>query len=253
TLPEVELLGAAAVAAFAGGAIPAGWNVITPQQLGVPSQYWDGNYFTNNGASAIVLQQGSTWIVSFRGTDGSNDVLQYPELLFGPYIHPFQPLLNAVALDAPAGTSFYFTGASLGGGATNQMADIASSQYGGRFASAHFVAFASPNISTANAILNIGFENDPIYKAIAAYSDLSSSPDNLVLAASQYMQGNYDGLPPPDDYAHNAALAFDAFARLQSSVFFNQMPPDSVVIFDEFGGIVQDTTPGRENTGAFYL
>jgi hemolysin type calcium-binding protein len=253
TFPEVELLGEAAIAAFAGGAIPAGWNVITPQQLGVPSQYWDGNYFTNNGASAIVLQQGSTWIVSFRGTDGSNDILQYPELVFGTYINHFQPLLNAVASNAPPGTSFDFTGASLGGGATDQMADIAGSQYGGKFASAHFVAFASPNISTANGILNIGFENDPIYKAIAGYKDFSSSLDNLVLATSQYMQGNYDGLHPPDDYAHNAGLAFDAFARLQTSAFFDQMSPDSVVIFDEFSGIVQDTTPGRENTGAFYL
>ena len=64
----------------AGGVVPAGWNVITPQQLGVPPQFWDGNYFTNNGASAIVLQQGNAWIVSFRGTDGSNDILSYPEL-----------------------------------------------------------------------------------------------------------------------------------------------------------------------------
>src|SRR5262245_52038115 len=90
TLPEVELLGEAARAAFAGGAIPAGWNVITPQQLGISSQYWDGNYFTNNGASAIVLQQGSAWIVSFRGTDGSNDILHDPELVFGTYINNFQ-------------------------------------------------------------------------------------------------------------------------------------------------------------------
>ena len=33
TLPEVGLLGEAALAAFAGGVVPAGWNVITPQQL----------------------------------------------------------------------------------------------------------------------------------------------------------------------------------------------------------------------------
>ena len=253
TLPEVDLLGQAARAAFAGGAVPAGWNVITPQQLGVPPQYWDGNYFTNNGASAIVLQQGSTWIVSFRGTDGSDDILQYPELVFGTYINHFQPLLNAVASNAPDGTSFYFTGASLGGGATNLMADIAGSQFGGEFASARFVAFASPNISTANGILNVGFENDPIYKAVSGYNDFPSSLDNLVLATSQYMQRNYDGLLPPDDYAHNAPLAFDAFARLQNSLFFNEMTADSVVIFDAFSGTVQDITPGRENTGVFYL
>ena len=253
TLPEVDLLGQAARAAFAGGAVPAGWNVITPQQLGVPPQYWDGIYFTNNGASAIVLQQGSTWIVSFRGTDGSDDILQYPELVFGTYINHFQPLLNAVASNAPDGTSFYFTGASLGGGATNLMADIAGSQFGGEFASAHFVAFASPNITNANGILNIGFENDLVYKAVSGYNSFFSSLDNLVLATPEYMGGNYNGLLPPDDYAHNAALAFDAFARLENSVFFNEMSPDSVVIFDAFSGTVQDITPGRDNTGVFYL
>ena len=233
--------------------MPAGWNVITPQQLGVPPQYWDGIYFTNNGASAIVLQQGSTWIVSFRGTDGSDDILQYPELVFGTYINHFQPLLNAVASNAPDGTSLYFTGASLGGGATNLMADIAGSQFGGEFASAHFVAFASPNITNANGILNIGFENDLIYKALSGYNSFFSSLDNLVLATPEYMGGNYNGLLPPDDYAHNAALAFDAFARLENSVFFNEMSPDSVVIFDAFSGTVQDITPGRDNTGVFYL
>ena len=31
------------------------------------------------------------------------------------------------------------------------------------------------------------------------------------------------------------------------------MTPDSVVIFDANDGLVQDVTPGRENTGAFYL
>ena len=253
TLPEVGLLGQASLAAFSGGPIPTGWNVITPQQLGVSSQFWDGIYFTRDGASAIVLQQGNDWIVSFRGTDGPDDILHYPELVSGTYINHFQPLLNAVALNAPEGTHFYFTGASLGGGATNEMANIAGSQFGGEFSSATFVAFASPNISAANGILNLGFENDPIYKALDGYANFPSSLDNLVLASSQYMQGNYDGLHPPDEYAHNAALSSAALTQLQSSVFFDQMNPDSVVIFDEFSGVVQDIMPGRENTGAFYL
>jgi len=141
TLPELSLLGEVAMAALAGGVVPVGWNVLTPQQLGVPPQYWDGNYFTNNGASAVVLQQGSTWIVSFRGTDGPDDIARYPELVLGTYINHFAPLLNAVASNAPDGASFYFTGVSLGGGVTNLMANIAGSQYGGEFASAKFVAF----------------------------------------------------------------------------------------------------------------
>jgi len=246
-------MGQASLAAFSGGAIPPGWTVVTPQSLGVPPQYWDGNYFTNNGASAIVLQQGNAWIIAFRGTDGSNDVAQYPQLATGAYINNFQPLLSAIQTHAPAGTNFSFTGASLGGGATNLMANIASSQYGGVFAAATFVAFASPNISTANGIVNIGMENDPVYKAINNYADFSSSLDNLVLATSQYMAGNYDGQHPFDTYAHSATGAFDAFARAETSVFANQMNPDSVVIFDAYAGNVQDITPGRQNTGDFYI
>ena len=59
TLGEVGLLGQAAMAAFAGGAIPVGWSVVSPQQLGVAPPFQDGIYFTNSGASAIVLQQGA--------------------------------------------------------------------------------------------------------------------------------------------------------------------------------------------------
>ena len=60
-------------------------------------QYSDGIYFTDptSGASAIVLQQGSSYIVAFRGTDDQNDILHYPELLTGTYIHHYDPLLNA--------------------------------------------------------------------------------------------------------------------------------------------------------------
>jgi Ca2+-binding RTX toxin-like protein len=252
TLAEVELLGQAARAAFSGGAIPSGWDVLTPQQLGVAPQYWDGLYFSNNGASAIVLQQGNDIIVSFRGTDSQQDFAYYPELLFGTYIDRFQPLLVAIAGPTFADKHFYFTGASLGGGAVNQMADIASSEYAGRFAAAQFVAFASPIISNANGILNVGFENDPIYKSLENYSDEPSSLDNLVLATAQYMAGNYDGRHPLDYYAHSS-IALDVFARLQGSAFYDYMSPDSVVIFDAYSGAVSDVTPGRGSIGAFYL
>jgi len=255
SLDEVELLGQASQAAFAGGNIPAGWTVVTPAQLGLDSKYSDGIYFTDpaSGASAIVLRQGSSYIVAFRGTDGQNDTQRYPELLTGNYIHHYDPLLNRLSAIAHSGGDFSFTGASLGGGATNLMAGIAGSAFGGAFAAAAFVAFASPNIRTAAGILNVGFENDPIYKAINGYGNFPSSLDNLVLATSQYMAGNYDGRHPFDDYAHSFTLAFEAIGRLEQSAFYKFMGPDSVVIFDANVGLVRDVTPGRENTGAFYL
>ena len=106
TPSEVATLAQASLAAFSGGAIPSGWTVVTPQQLGIAPQYRDGIYFTNNGASAIVLQNGGEWIVSFRGTDFRADIEQYPQLISGNYIDHFQPLLAAVAAGAPAGTHF---------------------------------------------------------------------------------------------------------------------------------------------------
>jgi RTX calcium-binding nonapeptide repeat (4 copies) len=252
TITETEMLGQAARAAFSGGAIPNGWSVLTPQQLGVASRYWDGIYFSNNGASAIVLQQGNAIVVSFRGTDSQEDFVYYPELLLGTYINQFEPLLTAIAARAPSDTHFYFTGDSLGGGAVNEMADIASSQYGGRFAAAKFVAFASPVISNANGILNVGFENDPIYKVLENYSDQASSLDNLVLATAEYMAGNYDGQQPLDYYAHSSSN-LDVIGRLEGSAFYDFMSPDSVLIFDAYSGPVTDLTPGREGSGAFYL
>jgi RTX calcium-binding nonapeptide repeat (4 copies) len=260
SLDEVGLLGQASQAAFVGGTRPLGWTVVTPAELGLDPQYSDGDYFTDptSGASAIVLkkdqEQGpSSYIVAFRGADDPIDILHNPELLTGSYIHHYDPLLNALSAIALSGADFAFTGASLGGAATNLMANIAGSAFGGAFAGATFVGFASLNISTASGILNLWFENDPVYKSINDYADFSSSLDNFVLATSQYMGGNYNGLLPPDLYAHDLALGFDALSRLSQSVFYDVMTPDSVVIFDANDGLVQDVTPGRENTGAFYL
>jgi Ca2+-binding RTX toxin-like protein len=133
------------------------------------------------------------------------------------------------------------------------LAEIAGSQFGARFAAATFVAFASPVVTEASHILNLGFENDPIFKALNGYADFVSSTDNLVVATAEYMAGNYDGQHPFDDYAHDVALSFAALSGLARSRFYPLMSPDSVVIFDANLGLVQDITPGREATGAFYL
>ena len=220
SLPEVGFFAEASRAASAGGSAPAGWTVITPAQLGLSSEYWDGNHFTDpsSGASAIVLQQGNEIVISFRGTDSSTDAAHFIELFTGTYIEHYRPLLTALASYAPVDADFAFTGASLGGAATNQMANIATADYGGRFASADFVAFASPLIVDKLGILNIGFENDPVYKLLSGYADSASSLDNFVLATSEYIAGNYDGQHPLSDYAHNGALGFAALDRLSQSV-----------------------------------
>jgi Ca2+-binding RTX toxin-like protein len=236
SLDTVRLLAHASQAAF-GGRVPAGWSTYKS--------------FDNalTGASATVLKKGSEYIVAFRGTDEAQDTLNYPLLYTGQYIRFFDSLLKSL----PSEGKYYVTGASLGGGAANLLAKIADTAYGGKFADATFVAFASPNIATANGIVNVGFENDPVYKLLGSYRNSSSSLDNLVLATKQYMAGNYDGRHPFSDYAHSSSLGFTAFDRLSQSAYYAKMQPDSLVIFAATGGTVQDITPGRTSLGAFYL
>ena len=262
TLDQAKLLGEASLAAFASKPIPAGYTVLKPSDLGLAGQYQDGNYFKNGttGASAIVLKKGNDIIVSFRGTDSSLDVAQYMGLYSGTYINHFKPLLDALKVSPlAAGANFSFTGASLGGGATNLMAKIAATQYGGFYKNATFVAFASPIITNANGILNFGVENDPVYKSVPAnifapaYQDHASSMDNLVFATNEYLAGNYDGRRPYSMDAHSAKSAFDVFDRLKASAFYNDMNPDSAVVIGDSNGIITDMNPGRSSTGAFYL
>jgi Ca2+-binding RTX toxin-like protein len=133
------------------------------------------------------------------------------------------------------------------------MASIADNQYGGRFKDATFVAFASPNINNHNGILNIGFENDPIYKLINGYADNASTVDNFVAANAEYMSGNIDGRNPWSMGAHDGDLVFEIFSRLSQSSYYHLMGPDSVLVFDDSAGLVQDKAADRANTGAFYL
>lgn len=250
-------MGYASLAAFAGKPIPEGWTVVTPAQLGLGSQYQDGNYFKNgnSGASAIVLQQGNEFIVAFRGTDGANDAAHYMGLANGSYLNFFSPLLNAVSAYAPDDAHFSFTGASLGGGVVNNMANVAATAYGGAFAGSTFVAFASPIIVSKNGIVNLGFENDPIYKIVNGYKDQASSLDHLVLATDNYLDGNYDGRHPFTMDDHNSAqLGLDAVNQLQVSEFFDIMQPDSAVIFAASDDVITDMNPKRTKAGgAFYV
>jgi Ca2+-binding RTX toxin-like protein len=268
SLSQASLLGQAAIAAFAGAPIPSGWSVVTPTTLGLPAQYRDGNYFTNpsSDANAIVLRNGNQYIVAFRGTDSSTDTEHFfqlaPQTPITPgnqYIKNFEPLLNALKTytQGDASAKFSFTGASLGGGATNQMAAIASSQYGGYFSDSTFVGFASPNISNANGIVNFGVENDPIYKAVPngwpslqQYANYTSSADNIVLAIDDYLQGSPHEFDADSHDDHEILTLFD---RIGQSVFADSMTLDSVIVVSASSLEVTDRGAGRENTGAYYL
>jgi Ca2+-binding RTX toxin-like protein len=256
SLEQTDLLGRASLAAFAGSPVPAGWTVVTPASLGLGADHQDGNYYKDDGgAAAIVLRQGNDFIVAFRGTDDEADLASYPELYFGTYIDHFRPLLDALKAQAPTGAHFSFTGASLGGGATNNMAAIANSDFGSYFKNSTFVAFASPNITNANGILNLGVENDPVYKSVPnpiwakQYQDYASSADNMVLANDEYVAGTGG----QDMSAHSDKSALTLFQHFSDSRFYQEMSIDAAIVIAASDGLIQDKGAGRANSGAFYL
>ncbi len=268
TMDEVILLAKASQAAYADKALLDRWHPITPYQLGLSSRYQDGNYFQSlpgfGASSALVLESDdkSKIILSFRGTDvediisRSIDTSDYPQLVLSSlsdlaYIHNFDPLLKALSdYIGTQSVGLYVTGHSLGAGAANQLADIATIKYDGRYASAKFVAFASPKITDSNGILNIGFENDPVYKFGGRSIDNLSSTDNLVWASDAYMGGDDGGVIPipfnPNTTdAHGIENYIYAMERLRASSYYDLTSFDSPIIFDHAFGQVHDRNPDR--------
>jgi hypothetical protein len=108
-------------------------------------KYSDGIYFTDpaSGASAIVLKQGSDYIVAFRGTDGQNDTEPLSRTSDRQLHSSLRSLAQSLERDCPIWWRlFIYRREPRAGGATNLMAGIAGfCSFGGAFAAATFVAF----------------------------------------------------------------------------------------------------------------
>ena len=68
------------------------------------------------------------------------------------------------------------SGHSLGGLGVNSVAELSASNWGGFFKDANYIAFASPTqSSTGNNVLNIGYENDPVFRVLDGTTFSSAS------------------------------------------------------------------------------
>lgn len=267
---QINDLAQLAQAPYSGRNPPADWTTLTGQQIGGGA--YTGETFTNGPAAAEVYRKGSEITVSFRGSDGLGDVLDWPTLLFGnSYIENFDALLNAVRTYASAQgfTQIFVTGHSLGAAAANILRNVADSRYGGAFSDASFVAFASPKISGNSDILNIGMDNDWIFKRIEYINifnpdDFSSTTDNIFW----FNDGAYDNalsgsnprslneaLGQATNYPHSSSNHIDAVARITGSEFYDQMSRDSIILVDSTNNPLIPVGPNTTDaTGPiFYL
>ncbi|RZI18969.1 polyurethane esterase [Pseudomonas orientalis] len=216
--------------------------------------------------------------IGFRGTSGPRenlisdaigDVISDLLAAFGPkdyaknYVgEAFGGLLKNVAEFAGAhglsGQDVLVSGHSLGGLAVNSMADLSDSKWSGFYKDANYVAYASPTQSGGDKVLNVGYENDPVFRALDGASfNLSSlgvhdkphesTTDNIVSFNDHYASSLWNVLPfsilnLPTWVSHLPAGYGDGMTRILDSGFYEQMTRDSTVIVANLSDPARATT-----------
>lgn len=222
--------------------VPKGYKLISAEELNYSGHVDERGTFYGESLQVLSAQvdvlgkydaQGAlTSIgVSFRGTGGpaQNGVLdyvldfvnnfqaafdpagfgtQYPDLAFGRLLGSIADFAEKHHL---SGKDIFITGASLGGMTVNSMADLSDKNWNGFYKDSHYVAAVSPTQSTTGKVINVGAENDPVYRLMGnqnKYSDEvfgvhdvqgQSTTDNIVSFNDHYvdnLQSTIATLPP---------------------------------------------------------
>ncbi|WP_409317463.1 polyurethanase [Pseudomonas sp. KCJK9016] len=267
----------------------AGWTPITAAQLGYDGKTDErGTFFGEKpgytSAQVEILgkydaQGHLTEIgIAFRGTSGPREILigdsiadAINDLLaaFGPkdyaknYVgEAFGNLMNNVVAFAKAnglsGKDVLVSGHSLGGLAVNSMADLSGSKWGGFFQNANYIAYASPTQSSTDKVLNVGYENDPVFRALdgSTFTGASlgvhdaskvSATDNIVSFNDHYASNAWNVLPYsivniPTWISHLPTAYGDGMNRVIESKFYDLTSRDSTII------VANLSDPARANT-----
>jgi Ca2+-binding RTX toxin-like protein len=150
------------------------------------------------------------------------------------------------------------SGHSLGGLAVNSMADLSSSKWAGFYQDANYLAYASPTQSAGDKVLNIGYENDPVFRALDGstfnWSSLGvhdkpheSTTDNIVSFNDHYASTLWNVLPfsitnLPTWISHLPTGYGDGMTRILESGFYGQMSRDSTIIVANLSDPARATT-----------
>jgi Ca2+-binding RTX toxin-like protein len=247
---EVKLLVTAADNVYQDQVSLNGWEVITPDltspNYGLDPELITGNIFKVEGdllnvpfgvnlpfgdANAAVLKSGDNLLLAFRGTEIPEGDESY-WLRLEEHYDLFEPLFTALDnyIQANPTSRILVTGHSLGAA----MAEFYMAEHPGSLYSA--VTVASPTASndpTDTRILNIGFENDPVYEITSGDpfgignggADPNNSTTDLFLDLDSL--GLFAGLN-----THASSNYIYATERLFDSAYYDQIERDSFVIVD---------------------
>lgn len=237
----------------------------TTAQVEVLGKYDAGGHLTSIG-------------IAFRGTSGPReseisdsigDVINDLMAALGPKDYAknyageaFGSLLSDVAAFASAngltGKDVLVSGHSLGGLAVNSLADLSTDHFSGFYQDASYIAYASPTQSSTDKVLNIGYENDPVFRALDgsllslasvgvhdAHQD--SATNNIVSFNDHYASTAWNVLPfsilnIPTWISHLPTGYGDGMTRVLESQFYDLTSKDSTLI------VANLSDPARSNT-----
>ena len=268
----------------------AGWSPISAQQLGYAGKVDQrGTFFGEKpgyeSAQVEILGkynpdgQLNAIGIGFRGTSGPRESLitdsigdAISDLLaaIGPADYAknytgnaFDVLLGKVAAFAAgqglAGKDVLVSGHSLGGLAVNSLADLSGDHWSGFYRDARYIAFASPTQSETTAnVLNIGYENDPVFRALNG-SDFSlsslgvhdahqpSATNNIVSFNDHYASTAWNLMPfsiaNVSTWVTHLPSGYESgMNRIVDSAFYDRTHKDSTIV------VANLSNPARENT-----
>lgn len=268
----------------------AGWSPISAQQLGYAGKVDQrGTFFGEKpgyeSAQVEILGkynpdgQLTAIGIGFRGTSGPRESLitdsigdAINDLLaaIGPADYAknytgnaFDVLLGKVAAFAAsqglAGKDVLVSGHSLGGLAVNSLADLSGDHWSGFYRDARYIAFASPTQSETTAnVLNIGYENDPVFRALNG-SDFSlsslgvhdahqpSATNNIVSFNDHYASTAWNLMPfsiaNVSTWVTHLPSGYESgMNRIVDSAFYDLTHKDSTIV------VANLSNPARENT-----
>jgi Ca2+-binding RTX toxin-like protein len=267
----------------------AGWTPITASQLGYDGKTDARGTFYGEKAGYTSAQveilgkydaQGHlTEIgIAFRGTSGPREILigdsigdAINDLLaaLGPKDYAknyageaFGKLFGNVAAFASAnglsGKDVLVSGHSLGGLAVNSLADLSTNKWSGFYKDSNYIAYASPTQSSTDKVLNVGYENDPVFRALdgstfnlasVGVHDAAkvSATDNIVSFNDHYASTAWNVLPfsilnIPTWISHLPTAYGDGMNRVIESKFYDLTSKDSTII------VANLSDPARANT-----
>jgi Ca2+-binding RTX toxin-like protein len=267
----------------------AGWTPISAGQLGYDGKVDARGTFFGEKAGYTTAQVEvlgkydadghlTSIGIAFRGTSGPReseisdsigDVINDLMAALGPKDYAknyageaFGTLLSDVAAFASAngltGKDVLVSGHSLGGLAVNSLADLSADHFSGFYQDASYIAYASPTQSSTDKVLNIGYENDPVFRALdgSSFSLASvgvhdahqdSATNNIVSFNDHYASTAWNVLPfsilnIPTWISHLPTGYGDGMSRVLESQFYDLTSKDSTII------VANLSDPARSNT-----